>query len=114
MVNLQNLSYANFGEKVSAAICFLFLVTVSLYPVWLQTFLRSDVEELQDPETRRRYGVAYEDLKFAKNPTSIYVPCVSLMRLMVLGLTVTFVGNSQYFQIFSLNFQLTGMVIFVN
>lgn len=114
VTNFRIFKFTSAGASFSLIFSMLGSVMLIVFPIFVLCFLQKKSKLLHLASYRQKYGTLYEILSLKKEGNkTLLEPFFTLMRILLLILSLILLKEYKYFQLFFSNFCMTFMVIYV-
>ena len=114
ITNLRIFKHTSVGTVLSGNLAIIGAFVLIGLPIFVLFFLQTKSKKLYLANYRNKYGTIYEELSYKREgKAALMEPFISLMRVLLLTLSLLLLKEYRYFQLFSSNFLMTTMIIYV-
>ena len=97
LINFKTRSLRNPGEYCSYIFACFGVLLIVIYPIFVLVFLQIKFKRLASEEHKKKYGELYEYLRFKESKHKLYEPVYTLLRRLVLAVTMIYSINYKTF-----------------
>ena len=114
ITNLRIFKHTSVGTVLSGNLAIIGAFVLIGLPIFVLFFLQNKSKKLHLASYRNKYGTIYEELSYKREgKAALMEPFISLMRVLLLTLSLLLLKEYRYFQLFCSNFFMTTMIIYV-
>jgi hypothetical protein len=111
-INIRSLSWETKGLGLNSTLALIASISIIGLPVFSILWIRRNKEELDSVPLKERFGKLYMHLAYKKGGIVLWEPFIFMSRIIILALTLVFLADFPYFQIFFINMQVTAVVVY--
>ena len=89
----STIEFESWGLTVQSVACLAFAMIFLTLPFFLLGYLAKNLNELEDSNTKRRFGDLYEGLEIRRGPSVFLWPSIFLLRRIMIICTIVYSSN---------------------